>query len=318
MALLILIVILLIAGLWGTLRVSRILKKRKKADQLFPPKPEKHIPHRPVWRLVAALFLLIIAAYVSLVLVVLSTSNYRRSEYQQKAPTLFMVDFFAIGALVFTLLPWIRTKGTKPSSEKVPGTIRGKVRNLQVSFDGPDRRSTRSIWRFELVPEASEGAETFAQVVEMKGWWLDGALSDGDMLEVVPHGAGPGAPIRTEEVFSVTANGAIKAMQSVRGTIAKLNQLDEINQGKSRANTFSPQTSHSTNVTQRVWTFRMERFDDQGNALLPAVVQMRGISLSGDLSDGDEVEIEGWIPGEILNARQIFNRTTRIFVHIKW
>jgi len=60
-----------------------------------------------------------------------------------------------------------------------------------------------------------------------------------------------------------------------------------------------------------VWSFRVVRFDDQGNAITPVPVEIRSYSIRGVLSDGDRVEIqERWTPGKTLRPRRLRNLTT--------
>src|SRR5207249_1610816 len=58
----------------------------------------------------------------------------------------------------------------------------------------------------------------------------------------------------------------------------------------------------------QVLTFRIEHYDQLGNRRDPVVVEMRGRSISGQIADGDEVEVGGrWRRG-VLQATKI--RTT--------
>lgn len=78
----------------------------------------------------------------------------------------------------------------------------------------------------------------------------------------------------------------------------------------------SEQSSNSE--TEHIVTFRVERFDDQGQALAPVPVEMRGLQFRGVLSDGDWVEIEGGFrPGQTLTPRAVQNLTTGGAFHAK-
>lgn len=63
------------------------------------------------------------------------------------------------------------------------------------------------------------------------------------------------------------------------------------------------------------WTFRVERYDSSGNRRAPIPVELRARSLSrgsisGALSDGDEVRVTGtWIRGT-LHVKAVNNLTT--------
>jgi hypothetical protein len=65
--------------------------------------------------------------------------------------------------------------------------------------------------------------------------------------------------------------------------------------------------------------FLVERYDANGNRMLPVPqVEIRGSRITGDLHDGDEVEIsERWKPGELVQTRRVFNRTTMSEVKAK-
>jgi hypothetical protein len=63
--------------------------------------------------------------------------------------------------------------------------------------------------------------------------------------------------------------------------------------------------------TEQIVTFRIERYDSEGQALPPVPVEMRGLSFEGVLSDGDWVEASGdWRPGRTLKPRAVHNLTT--------
>src|SRR3712207_645850 len=47
------------------------------------------------------------------------------------------------------------------------------------------------------------------------------------------------------------------------------------------------------NASTQVMTFRVERYDQHGDRLPPALVEIRGYSLEGNLSDGEEVAVSG-------------------------
>jgi F0F1-type ATP synthase membrane subunit b/b' len=59
-----------------------------------------------------------------------------------------------------------------------------------------------------------------------------------------------------------------------------------------------------------VWTFRIERYDHDGNRLPPIPVQMRSIAFEGSLSEGDEVEITGVWKDGTLHTEDVQNLTT--------
>ena len=63
-----------------------------------------------------------------------------------------------------------------------------------------------------------------------------------------------------------------------------------------------------------VWTFRIERVDEAGNALSPVLVTMRGSRIDGQLADGDIVEAGPWRPGEMIRAKKATNLTTNSMI----
>jgi hypothetical protein len=57
-----------------------------------------------------------------------------------------------------------------------------------------------------------------------------------------------------------------------------------------------------------VWNFRVESWDATGAPQPPIAVEMRGLSFSGSVGDGDWVEIPGrWSPGENLHVKSLRN-----------
>ncbi|WP_214111410.1 hypothetical protein [Acrocarpospora catenulata] len=65
-----------------------------------------------------------------------------------------------------------------------------------------------------------------------------------------------------------------------------------------------------------VWSFRIDRHDDNGNRLTPVPVEMRGWSFSGAVSDGDEVEISsGRERSGLRRTDMLMNHTTGVHVH---
>ncbi|MGW6838824.1 hypothetical protein ACWGCI_36220 [Streptomyces sp. NPDC054949] len=68
---------------------------------------------------------------------------------------------------------------------------------------------------------------------------------------------------------------------------------------------------------EEVWHFRLTRHDAAGNALQPIPVEMRGLSFSGSVSNGDEVRLSGrWRDGT-LSTNEFRNLTTHARVHNK-
>ncbi|MFD7206602.1 hypothetical protein [Streptomyces sp. NPDC059893] len=70
-------------------------------------------------------------------------------------------------------------------------------------------------------------------------------------------------------------------------------------------------------ASEEVWHFRLARHDADGNALQPIPVEMRGLSFSGSVSNGDKVQLSGrWRDGT-LRANEFKNLTTHARVHNK-
>ena len=59
-----------------------------------------------------------------------------------------------------------------------------------------------------------------------------------------------------------------------------------------------------------ILTFRLERFDNDGNRLQPIPIEMRGRSFEGALADGDWVEVSGGWRDGTLRAKRVQDLTT--------
>ncbi|MFE1411238.1 hypothetical protein ACFW6F_10600 [Streptomyces sp. NPDC058746] len=69
--------------------------------------------------------------------------------------------------------------------------------------------------------------------------------------------------------------------------------------------------------SEEVWHFRLTRHDADGNSLQPIPVEMRALSFSGSVSNGDEVQLAGrWRDGT-LRVDELSNLTTHARVHNK-
>ncbi|WP_141754159.1 hypothetical protein [Streptomyces subrutilus] len=60
-----------------------------------------------------------------------------------------------------------------------------------------------------------------------------------------------------------------------------------------------------------IWHFRIERHDDRGNRMDPVPVEMRGLTFSGSVSNGDEVHVSGRWRNGTLRVEEFTNLTTR-------
>ncbi|GFP48065.1 DUF2510 domain-containing protein [Mycobacterium kansasii] len=75
------------------------------------------------------------------------------------------------------------------------------------------------------------------------------------------------------------------------------------------------QRSTGSRAPVEVLQFRVERYDDSGNRLPRLQVEMRGTALlgsgiSGQLSDNDEVEVEGVWKSGVLHTQSVLNHST--------
>jgi serine/threonine-protein kinase len=60
---------------------------------------------------------------------------------------------------------------------------------------------------------------------------------------------------------------------------------------------------------EEVWTFRVERYDSTGQAHTVVPVELRGNSITGELSDGDVVEVSGFWDDRTLFADAVVNHS---------
>ncbi len=68
---------------------------------------------------------------------------------------------------------------------------------------------------------------------------------------------------------------------------------------------------------EEIWNFRVERYDANGNALQQIPVEMRGLSFSGSVSNGDQVRIRGRWRDRTLRVDELDNLTTHAHVRTK-
>lgn len=62
---------------------------------------------------------------------------------------------------------------------------------------------------------------------------------------------------------------------------------------------------------EEVWTFRVERYESTGVAHTVVPVELRGSSITGQLADGDVVEVTGIWDGRLLAADTVINHSAR-------
>jgi hypothetical protein len=63
-------------------------------------------------------------------------------------------------------------------------------------------------------------------------------------------------------------------------------------------------------AAQEIWTFRVERYDSTGRAHTVVPVELRGDSITGDLADGDVVEVTGFWDEHTLLADTVVNQSS--------
>ena len=62
--------------------------------------------------------------------------------------------------------------------------------------------------------------------------------------------------------------------------------------------------------TRQILGMRVEQYDASGNRLQPVPVELRGWTLSGQISEGEEVEVNGRWDGGVLRASRATNVST--------
>lgn len=66
----------------------------------------------------------------------------------------------------------------------------------------------------------------------------------------------------------------------------------------------------SENGSVQVLTFQLEQHDAVGKQLQPALVELRGVSLEGQVADGEQVTVAGkWRNGRVV-AKEVVSQTT--------
>jgi hypothetical protein len=68
----------------------------------------------------------------------------------------------------------------------------------------------------------------------------------------------------------------------------------------------------------QVWTFRLERADAEKKPLPRLMVEMRGLSFTGSIVNGDVVEVFSTGPaGNVIQVNQVRSLTAGVFVHCR-
>src|SRR4029450_1805533 len=78
---------------------------------------------------------------------------------------------------------------------------------------------------------------------------------------------------------------------------------------------FQSHTKQTLNTGRNkiIWTFRIERFDAEGNRQPLVPVQMTARSFDGFVTNGDRVRVDvgSWKPGRILKPTSLYNEETQ-------
>jgi hypothetical protein len=82
---------------------------------------------------------------------------------------------------------------------------------------------------------------------------------------------------------------------TVAGTVSSMHQRTEM---------------HRRLPTSQIVNFRLERYDGRGNRLQPVPVEMRGITVTGHVAEGERVQLSGKFFNGILYAKRLTNLTT--------
>lgn len=132
---------------------------------------------------------------------------------------------------------------------------------------------------------------------------------------------GPVSPPQSEAGGARESRYVSQGSGSPSFTSAPSSQVDEptystglvVIRGEARA---VQQRSVGSQTPMEILTFRVERYDSAGNRLTPVPVELGGGlqwgggRISGQVSDGDKVEVHGQWRGGNLRAEKIINRST--------
>lgn len=114
---------------------------------------------------------------------------------------------------------------------------------------------------------------------------------------------------------AVPAQGSTRELGSVRepGTVLRSRQKRDSEgvRGIARA----VDLRHEQNRKNDLLTFRVDRYDASGNRLPPVPVELRGLAISGKVSDGEEVLVSGTWRRGTLRASRIVNVSTGADIH---
>jgi hypothetical protein len=155
--------------------------------------------------------------------------------------------------------------------------------------------SKRAEWR-QWAQQAIDGDETAIEAATeavlaalIAGYSVEDAMLAGRAAAAAP--ASPGVPASG----GAPGTAALPASDRtyLRGRVAAMRQRNEL-MGSQYGS---------------VWNFRVEEsLDAQGRPQPPVAIEMRGLSISGSVADGDWIEIEGHDkPGKLRRVRRLRN-----------
>ncbi|QZH63733.1 serine/threonine-protein kinase [Mycolicibacterium farcinogenes] len=111
---------------------------------------------------------------------------------------------------------------------------------------------------------------------------------------VTPGTGGPTAPLEIPDIPEPSTSPETKrlAMLTILGTVRDVQKTPSVTDGD-----------------DEVWTFRVERYESTGQAHTVVPVELRGNSITGELSDGDVVEVSGPWDDRTLFADSVVNHS---------
>ncbi|TQS25625.1 hypothetical protein [Microbispora sp. KK1-11] len=74
---------------------------------------------------------------------------------------------------------------------------------------------------------------------------------------------------------------------------------------------------HGESESESIWSFRLERYDQEGNRVMLVPVEMRGRSIEGSINDGDWIRARGSLRSGTLRLSELQNLSTGAIVRAK-
>jgi hypothetical protein len=132
------------------------------------------------------------------------------------------------------------------------------------------------------------------------------------------HGSGPGVPGSGHAGPEWTSSWTSPApRQQTRDPEPGQSRGSARERGHARVRGVARAVQLRDQENGHILSFRVEQYDRAGNRLRPIAVELKGAGLSGQLGDGEEVEVTGkWRHGTI-RARTVVNITTGAHVRVR-